>query len=176
MSSHVKQQNGVPSPKDPATLRLLLMAAEHQARVGARIREARKAKDWTQAQLARAMPGSVESASVSRWERGQVMPRTDTLDAPAQALDVDAAYFLVAAPKNGTPPLMDALRRAQDDQMATRLDRIETMVRDLAETVAEVAAQNTAAIAAAAAPSPPAAAPDTDAPGHAPARPGDAGR
>lgn len=117
-------------------LRLQLMAAEHKERIGARIRDARDAKGWTQAELARALPGTVDGPSVSRWERGKVSPHPETLEAIATALDVDVSYFLVAAPKAGTPDLMGALNGNQQD----RLDRLQAVVEENARKLDEILA------------------------------------
>lgn len=135
MSSHVKPRL-VLSTRDADLLRLQYMAARYKARVGERIRDARLAKGerireagegtgLTQAQLARMLPGSTEGSQVSRWERGEVQPQPDTLDALAAALDVDVSYFLAPAPESGTPDLMDSLNEP------TQLDRIELLLKQL---------------------------------------------
>lgn len=113
------------------------MAAEYKARVGARIRKAREARDWTQTQLARELPGTVDGASVSRWETGKVMPQPDTLDALATALGVDVSYFLVEKPARPVPDLMSELRHGADgahglDEIGEKLDRILELLERLA--------------------------------------------
>lgn len=94
------------------------MAEGYKHRVGERIREARltytartgrSGNLLTQAALARLLPGSVDGPSISRWERGIVMPHTQTLELLAEALEVDVSYFLVPEPEAGTKDLMGAL-------------------------------------------------------------------
>jgi transcriptional regulator with XRE-family HTH domain len=109
MSSQVKPRFMLSSNR-LKTLRLQLVAEEYKQRVGRRIREARKEKGWSQAQLARALPGTVDGPSISRWERGNVLPQSETLDALAAALDVDVSYFLVEEPVEGTGDLIGALK------------------------------------------------------------------
>jgi transcriptional regulator with XRE-family HTH domain len=60
------------------------------AEVGDRIREARLAKDWTQAELAVRM--GVNERTVARWQSGR-LPKPATLVRLATALDVPQAYF-----------------------------------------------------------------------------------
>lgn len=117
------------STRDADVLRLCAQVAEIRERIGARIRDARKAKKrpdgtpWRQGDLARALPGHVEASSVSRWENGKVKPGDDTLEAIAKALDVDVSYFYADEPEPGTADLMGALSKPDDD--TARLKRIE---------------------------------------------------
>jgi transcriptional regulator with XRE-family HTH domain len=90
--------------------------AEHKQRVGQRIRAARENAGRSQSDLARLLPGKTEGPSVSRWERGVVMPRNETLDALAESLGVDVSYFLVAEPKARTVSPLDALTAPDDLQ------------------------------------------------------------
>ena len=107
------------------------MAAEQKRRIGERIRRARLEREWTQGDLARALPGRVEPSQVSRWERGLVQPQPDNLDAIAQALERDVAYFLVpdvATDGAGETPAADVLSSLGDLQRD-----VETIVERLAE-------------------------------------------
>ncbi|WP_295558143.1 helix-turn-helix domain-containing protein [uncultured Stenotrophomonas sp.] len=74
----------MPQPKTPATV------------YGKRLRSARLAKGWTQAQLAERI-GMVDSVSgatrVSRYETGQHDPDPATSEALAKALGLPVAYF-----------------------------------------------------------------------------------
>lgn len=71
------------------------MASEDlRRRVGARIRSAREAKRLSQRELADLIAGPVESNTVSRWERGEIMPSWPYLEAVARALDVTIAWLL----------------------------------------------------------------------------------
>lgn len=76
--------SSMPQPKTPATV------------YGKRLRSARLARGWTQAQLA-ARIGMVDSVSgatrVSRYETGQHDPDPATAEALAKALGVPVAYF-----------------------------------------------------------------------------------
>ena len=127
MTIHVKPSR-VLSTDRLRTLRVQFMAAQGAQRVGARIREARDAKGWTQVDLARAMPGNrLDGPSVSRWERGLVMPTPANIDALAEALDKDVSFFYVEdEPKPGTGDLLGTL---------SRLDRIEAMLAELLRRV-----------------------------------------
>jgi transcriptional regulator with XRE-family HTH domain len=117
------------------------MAAAHKKRVGDRIRQAREAKGWTQRELANELPGKVDGPGISRWERGGVMPQSDTLEAIAAALDVDVAYFHVEDPTPGTPDLMGALRNG-DQPNESQLDRIETKLDILLELAKQLLADD----------------------------------
>jgi transcriptional regulator with XRE-family HTH domain len=76
------------------------MDADEQLRrhVGARIRQARHARGLSQAELARLLPGSVESTYISRWERGENIPSWPHLQALASALGTTIAWFLENGP------------------------------------------------------------------------------
>lgn len=102
------------------------MASEQARQAGARIRAAREAKGWSQSELARKMPGKTDGPSVSRWERGEVMPGPQNIDRLAAALDQDAGYFYVPEPTPGVPDLMAALRKDP-----TQLDRIESKLNEI---------------------------------------------
>lgn len=126
MSRRVKPKS-VLSTCDADSLRLALQMSEFKERVGRRIADARDAKGWTQVQLARHMPSSVDGATISRWEKGKVMP-TVHLDALAEALDVDPSYFMAPEPEPATPDLIGALATDSPQQ---QLDRIESMLREV---------------------------------------------
>ncbi len=129
MTRQIKPTQVLSTPGVDA-LRLQLVVAEYRARVGQRIREAREKKGWTQRQLAYALPGQADGPTISRWERGGVLPQTDTLEALAKALDVDVSYFLAPEPeREDTTDLLDVL--AQPDGSKSQLDRIEAKLDDL---------------------------------------------
>lgn len=69
--------------------------------LGRRIRAARLARGWTQAQLGELVFGVDDPNSaaprVSRWERGMHKPDLDTIEKLAKVLELPAAYF-VATP------------------------------------------------------------------------------
>jgi transcriptional regulator with XRE-family HTH domain len=62
------------------------------ATVGARVKLARKRADLTQHQLAVAL-GSGDAMKVSRWERGEHLPSSESLVALAVLLGVDVSWF-----------------------------------------------------------------------------------
>lgn len=79
----------------------------------------------TQAALARALPGVVEASAVSRWERGKVRPRDETLEKIAEILSVDFAYFVAPEPETkSTPPLMDQFDGSALERIESKLDAI----------------------------------------------------
>lgn len=123
--------------------------AEYQERVGRRIRQAREDKGWSQSKLALEIgptkKGQPRDAStISRYERGKVMPGTDALESIAAALDVDVAYFMASEPKPGTPDLMGNLRagESQLDRIESRLDEVLELLRGQDVTAAATAAVN----------------------------------
>jgi transcriptional regulator with XRE-family HTH domain len=72
--------------------------SEFVKRVGIRIRRAREAKDWTQLQLANALPGERYSSQISVWENGRAMPSLQNLEALARALEVPIEAFFTDPP------------------------------------------------------------------------------
>lgn len=80
---------------------------------------------WTQGDLARALPGTVEASSVSRWENGKVRPSDDMLEAIAKAVERDVGYFMAPEPVNGSADLIGVLGEP------SQLDRIEAMLAEL---------------------------------------------
>lgn len=108
------------------------MAATFRERVGERIRDARKAKGMTQAQVARLLPGTTHPTEVSRWERGKTLPQTPTLEALAKALDRDPSYFLVPGPENGSGSgdLLGVLANGVDE------NRVESLLAHQNENLA----------------------------------------
>jgi len=71
------------------------MASEDtRRRVGARIRQARYDKRFSQRELAERIPGTVEGNTISRWERGDTMPSWPYLEALAAALEVSVSWLL----------------------------------------------------------------------------------
>ena len=54
---------------------------------GELIRQARKRKNWTQGDLAKAL--GITHVNVAQWENGTRNPKTETLERIAEALDID---------------------------------------------------------------------------------------
>ncbi|HHA2584078.1 MULTISPECIES: helix-turn-helix domain-containing protein [Stenotrophomonas] len=69
--------------------------------LGHRLRAARVAKGWTQAQLGEMLMGVDDSNTtaprISRYERGMHKPDLETIEKLAELLDLPAAYFLAAS-------------------------------------------------------------------------------
>lgn len=68
---------------------------------GRRLRNAREANGWTQAELAEYLFGvedpNTGAPRISRWERGMHKPDVETLEALADLLGLPAAYFLASS-------------------------------------------------------------------------------
>lgn len=66
--------------------------------LGRRLRAAREAKEWTQAELERRLLGHDELSNagprISRYESGMHKPDLDTIERLAKLLDLPAAYFV----------------------------------------------------------------------------------
>ncbi|HHA2378392.1 MULTISPECIES: helix-turn-helix transcriptional regulator [Stenotrophomonas] len=69
--------------------------------LGHRLRAARVAKGWTQAQLGEMLMGVDDSNTtaprISRYERGMHKPDLETIEKLAELLDLPAAYFVAAS-------------------------------------------------------------------------------
>lgn len=133
------------------------MAAAVSEGIGRRIRERREELGLTQLGLANALPGSVGSDQVSRWERGIHKPRDEQLEQIAEVLEVEFGYFMSDGPsrsvgKNNVVELsrLDRLE-AQQAQILEALERIESVaganrqvLSELLATLAEQAAGDAA--------------------------------
>lgn len=60
--------------------------------IGERIRELRKAKGWTQDDLAEA--ANIHRVTIAQYEAGKVIPKSTSLKRLTDALEVDAGYLL----------------------------------------------------------------------------------
>lgn len=107
-----------------------LQMAEFATNVGRRLkqlREERKAQDprWTQDFTARQIRDDLTGAQYARWERGEVLPRKDTLDRIAEVFEVPAETFYFGEERKGeTPDLMESF--SQSD-----LERLKNAIADL---------------------------------------------
>jgi transcriptional regulator with XRE-family HTH domain len=63
--------------------------------IGGRIRERRAALNLTQTELARRL--ETDAITVSRWERDNSIPRTDTLEKIARAIDVSIDWLVTGS-------------------------------------------------------------------------------
>jgi len=100
-------------------------AQERRLRLGKTIADARLAKKWKQRQLAAAV--SVDTITVSRWERGQHSPDVDKLELIARALDKPLVEFLIDQGEEMPAPANGGRRRSLED----RLDQLESAVESL---------------------------------------------
>lgn len=69
--------------------------------LGRRLRAARLAKGWTQAELGQRLLGlddpNTAAPRISRYERGMHSPDLDTIERLAELLDLPAAYFVASS-------------------------------------------------------------------------------
>lgn len=148
MYKHVKPHVML-STRDVESLRLRLVAAEYLKRMGERIAEARKAKNWRQAQLARRVEelrrerdphaASIESSTISRWETGKVEPSAQMKEYLAQALDVPVNYFLMAEPDKTVTPDPFAGNGTTTTDLEARVAKIESDVAQILKLVRKLA-------------------------------------
>lgn len=78
------------------------MVGTIKARVGERIARALAEKDWSQAQLARAL--GVSENQVNRYLRGRHVPGYARLERIAELLEVPAEYLMYGWPDEGDGP------------------------------------------------------------------------
>ena len=105
-----------------------LTTAEKQ-KAGARIRDARLAKDWTQPELAERVAAS--TTTVSNWETGKTAPGLEDINPVCMALGISPDLLLSDLGIMLTPPAAARLPRELVDA-ALRLDA--TRLAGLVET------------------------------------------
>lgn len=148
------------------------MAAEQALLVGARIREAREAKGYTQRELADKIPGKSDGTQVSGWERGEHKASDDTLGHIAAILGRDLSWFYSkpTSPEDEeeSPDLMGTIDAAMlvalDRKLDRVLDELAEMRSALVDPTRDVVAQInglSAAVRLLAADAPPPVAPGT---------------
>ena len=87
---------------------------------GELIRQARKRKNWTQGDLAKAL--GITHVNVAQWENGTRNPKIETLDRIAEALDIDPL------------DLMDGNERlSYIEQFGSTANRIQNAIQELLE-------------------------------------------
>lgn len=111
-------------------LRLQAVAADFVERMGRRMQDRREALGLSRADVARRMPGKTNENAVYRWEKGLHQPNPDTLQAMAEVLECDVAYFMTADPEERKTPDFFA-----PNEM-TQLDRIEAKLDNLGDKLA----------------------------------------
>jgi transcriptional regulator with XRE-family HTH domain len=99
-------------------IRFALMAVMYKEQVGSRVRQLRLERQWSQDELGDRV--GVRGNTVSRWERGQNLGKSDNLERIAGAFDMTVGQFMAGIqrpePDNG---------RGEDADFLDRLERIE---------------------------------------------------
>lgn len=97
------------------------------AEIGARIKEARNRKGWTQLQLA--LEAGVSPSTVTRWERGGLPPMRELIRL-ATVLEVPAEELVDPAPSgNGT------IESARLEQLEARVEEALVVLREVRAAV-----------------------------------------
>lgn len=114
----------LPTTSGDVARRFERMAREHVKLIGRRIRERRKELGIGPTELARRLPGKVDTQQLYRWERGVHRPNDDTLESLARVLEVSVGYFFADEPdKTATPDPFEADVQTKLDRILTALDR-----------------------------------------------------
>lgn len=110
------------------------MSVTPEHSVGARIRDLRVARGWSQEEVARRI--DVRSLAVGKWERGQANPSTENRAKLAVLFDVDPAELGVElyAPTS-TPPVWFAEYVAQQKQQQDQLNAALMELRELLDVL-----------------------------------------
>jgi len=106
--------------------------------LGARIKAAREAMGWTQAELGKAV--GVSKSAVSQWEKGSVQNlKLSNLFRAAEVLQQDARMLVFGAGvEDGAPPYAAASQRLALFEAYGRLPRnVQATLKDLIEQLAE---------------------------------------
>lgn len=111
-----------------ARRRFELVAAEYVERMGQRIRQRREELGLSRPDVARAMPGKTSENQIYRWEKGLHRASDDALEALAEILKVDVAYFYADNGRPGTPDLMASFNGNGEP---SQLDRIEALLHQV---------------------------------------------
>jgi transcriptional regulator with XRE-family HTH domain len=69
--------------------------------VGRRLARLRRSRKWTQQRVAAAI--GVDRGTISRWERGVILPSVDRLGALSRLFEIPFADFFTVAPKKSKP-------------------------------------------------------------------------
>jgi transcriptional regulator with XRE-family HTH domain len=103
---------------------------EKAREIGERIRTSREGLGWTQDQLARRTNnGSITGNAISRWERGAVLPRTQSLEQLAEAMGLAPGYLIFGS---GGQPVATAADPALG-RIEERLAAIDDSLRRIVE-------------------------------------------
>ena len=115
--------------------------------IGDRIRVLRKAKGWTQDDLAEAT--NIHRVTIAQYESGKVIPKSTSLKRLADALEVDAGYLLgdddeMSNDDRELWELREALRRDPDRRALLQLAQHGTAqdVRQVAALIDALRATN----------------------------------
>jgi transcriptional regulator with XRE-family HTH domain len=87
-------RNLVPSPRTAS-------AVWSRRSVGRRLSRLRRSRKWTQARVADAL--GVDRGTISRWERGVILPSVDRLGQLSRLFEIPFADLFTVAPKKTHP-------------------------------------------------------------------------
>jgi transcriptional regulator with XRE-family HTH domain len=125
-----------------------LQMAEFATKVGRQLRqlrEERKAHDprWTQDYTARQVRDDLTGAQYARWERGEVLPREETLERLAEVFGVGVETFYIGQRKTDTPDVVGILNGGSSRE----LTQLREMVMETLQANSEQLAQLLATVA-----------------------------
>lgn len=103
---------------------------------GEKIREARKAKNITQSQLAKIL--SARSNSVSNWENNKSKPDVDTIELLCGVLDIEPNYLLGNEPPPTTSDAMLIGKIANDRQLLDMMEVYYSLDKNDQESVRRI--------------------------------------
>lgn len=113
---------------------------EFGKRVGRRIRELRLHSRLSQAGLAERLGTDVAVGTVSRWERGSMVPPISSIQRIAEALDVDIDGFfagiLAARDLPEDPPAWAEIRGVLVGMTPKQLQHVRTLIGVYVEAIA----------------------------------------
>jgi transcriptional regulator with XRE-family HTH domain len=89
--------------------------------LGQNIARLRRQKRWTQRELAESL--HTDHSMVTRWEKGKVLPRPDTLERLAQALGVSIDDLTLSLPL----PSSQLFARLEDPELAALLHQVDVL-------------------------------------------------
>jgi transcriptional regulator with XRE-family HTH domain len=128
---YLKAGNGPPPTVGPE--RLDLMSKEIVAAFGTRLKELRKAKGWTQKELASKV--DIRFSQLNKYESGLHAPPLEKLVELAEVLDTDLDYLLTGNRSEGVPlrstRLLERFRELEEfssDDRETVLKLIDAMI------------------------------------------------
>jgi transcriptional regulator with XRE-family HTH domain len=129
-----------------------LQMAEFATKVGRQLRqlrEERKAHDprWTQDYTARQVRDDLTGAQYARWERGEVLPREETLERLAEVFGVGVETFYIGQRKTDTPDVVGILNGGSSRELTQLremvMETLQANTEQLGQLLATVASLET---------------------------------